>query len=114
MPKQSVVCPFGKTDLRHQSRLKPAQILHLIDGDALAKMAIATGRQIRKGTSRHQKRTHRIQEAPASWWVETLPDFAGKNQFVRRVVSYQDRLETPRIGFVASNNKLLCFIDLEF
>src|SRR5205814_6824868 len=113
MAEKAVTRPFRKRNLCDQLWFYPAKLLHFVDRDAFAEMALAAARQVVEWTFRCQKGLHRFEKTRSHRRIESLAYFAGEKQFLTFVVANQDRLKTSRIRFVTANDELLRFIDLE-
>jgi hypothetical protein len=48
MTEQAIGCPLGESDLRHELRLPPAQLLHILISDAFAETTLHAGWHIAK------------------------------------------------------------------
>src|ERR1043166_180515 len=88
--EQTVVGPFGETDLRDDFWLQPAQLGHFFRGDAFAKMTFLARGQIGERTFVREQRAHRFEESRARGRIEALPDFAGEYQLAVLIIPRED------------------------
>ena len=99
--------PLRETDLGNQFWFEPAKFFHLVGCNSFAEMAFAAARQILERTFGGEQRPHRLKQSLPARRIKSLTHLARENQFLRVIITNEDRLETSDIRFVAANYELL-------